>query len=69
MGLLETLKNIAGKIFTNGVLVEPEVAKQRLRVCNRCPYLIRKTKNCKKCLCFVEEKVKYQDQRCKIGKW
>jgi len=69
MGLLDTIKEIAGKIFTNGVLVAPEIARKRLMICYRCPYLIRKTKNCKKCLCFVDAKVKYADQKCKIGKW
>jgi len=69
MGLLDTVRNIAGKIFTNGVLATPEVAKKRLRICNACPYLLRTTRNCKKCLCFVDAKVKYKDQKCKLDKW
>jgi hypothetical protein len=69
MGLLDAIKEIAGKIFTNGVLVSQEVAKWRLQICKKCPHLIKRTKNCSKCLCFVDAKVKYADQRCKLGKW
>jgi len=69
MGLLDTVREIAGKILTNGKLTTPENAKRRLLICNTCPYLLKRTRNCKKCLCFVDEKVKYQDQHCKLGKW
>jgi len=55
MGLLDTVREIAGKIFTNGVLATPEVAKKRLKICNACPYLLRTTRNCKKCLCIYYE--------------
>jgi len=68
MGLLDTVKELAGKIFTNGIKVEPEIARKRLRICKSCKFLLR-TGNCKKCLCFVDEKTKYKDQRCPVGKW
>jgi hypothetical protein len=67
MGLLDTVKNIAGKLFTDGVLAPPEVAKKRLKICYRCQYLLKKTKQCKKCFCFVDEKSKYLNQYCE--KW
>jgi hypothetical protein len=69
MGLLDAIKEIAEKIFTNGVLAPPEVANRRLKICNSCPYLLRRTRNCRKCACFVDAKTKYADQRCKLGKW
>lgn len=63
------IQKVAEKIMTNGILVPTEIAKKRLKICNVCPYLSKTTRNCKKCLCFVDAKVKYDDQKCKLGKW
>ena len=69
MGILDAVKELAGKIFTDGIKVAPEVTRKRLRICKGCPHLFQRTGNCKKCGCFVEEKTKYQDQKCPVGKW
>ena len=65
--LLNPLKEIAGKVMTNGKLAPVELANRRLRICNACPHLLKKTQNCKKCACFVDVKLKYLDQRCKLN--
>ena len=69
MGLLDAVKDLIGNIFTDGVKVADNIAKKRLAICNRCPHLLKRTGNCKKCGCFVSVKVLYADQRCSLGKW
>ena len=46
-----------------------EIAEQRFDVCKACPELIRITKQCKKCGCFMNLKVKLAAAACPIGKW
>lgn len=66
--VLSPVKKVAEKVMTNGVKVSSQIAKKRLQICNSCPHLTKTTRNCKKCLCFVDAKVKYADQKCKLGK-
>ena len=49
--------------------VTPEKAKERLGICMKCPELIKATKQCGSCLCFVSYKVLYLQEKCPIGKW
>lgn len=46
-----------------------DVAKNRFDICNQCPELIRLTKQCKKCGCFMAAKTKIQHAECPLGKW
>jgi hypothetical protein len=46
-----------------------EVAKQRYSICQGCPELIKLTKQCKKCGCFMVSKTKLQTAVCPLGKW
>lgn len=46
-----------------------EVAWSRYNVCDWCPEFISLTKQCKKCGCFMNLKVKLQDATCPLGKW
>lgn len=57
------------KQITTGEKVVPELAQKRLAICLNCKELFRLTGNCKKCGCFVREKVKYKTERCPLGKW
>jgi hypothetical protein len=52
-----------------GVKVAPSLAQRRLQICNSCPRLIKSTRNCTKCLCFVDEKIWFSGEKCGIGKW
>jgi hypothetical protein len=73
MSLIHTLltpaRKTAGKIMASGPKVALSVARQRVAICNNCPHLLKMTRNCKKCLCFVDEKALFQNEHCKIGKW
>lgn len=45
------------------------VAEERYSICQSCPELIKLTKQCKKCGCFMAAKTKLQKATCPIGKW
>jgi len=49
--------------------VQNEIAKERMDICNSCPELIKLTKQCKKCGCFMEAKTKLPNASCPLGKW
>jgi hypothetical protein len=49
--------------------VEKEVADERFKICQTCPFLIKATKQCKKCGCLMELKTKLAHAACPIGKW
>lgn len=46
-----------------------EEASNRYEVCLECPKLIKSTKQCKECGCFMALKVKLKNATCPIGKW
>lgn len=46
-----------------------EVAKSRYDICLACPELIKLTKQCKKCGCFMAVKTTLEQATCPIGKW
>ena len=49
--------------------VSDEEKNNRLNICLSCPELIKITKQCKKCGCFMELKTKLENAKCPIGKW
>jgi len=46
-----------------------ELAEKRLNTCLDCDRLIKVTKQCKECGCFMALKVKLQEAVCPLGKW
>lgn len=46
-----------------------EEAAARYKTCLSCPELIKVTKQCKKCGCFMAAKTKLQGATCPLGKW
>lgn len=46
-----------------------EVAEERYFICQSCPELIKLTKQCKKCGCFMFAKTKLKEATCPLGKW
>jgi len=46
-----------------------ELADERYEICLGCPELIKLTKQCKKCGCFMAVKTKIKASVCPIGKW
>lgn len=49
--------------------VEEDLAKERYSICKACPELIKVTKQCKKCGCFMAAKTKIKGADCPLGKW
>lgn len=48
---------------------DSELGEKRFEICKACPELIRLTKQCKKCGCFMVVKTKMKAAECPIGKW
>lgn len=53
----------------NSPKVDSEFAKERYQTCLSCPELIKLTKQCKKCGCFMFAKTKLEAATCPLGKW
>lgn len=53
----------------NTPLLNDEDSNKRYSICLQCPELIKLTKQCKKCGCFMAAKTKIQEASCPIGKW
>lgn len=45
------------------------LADSRYSICNACPELIKLTKTCKQCGCFMAAKTKLSLATCPLGKW
>lgn len=56
-------------INPNTGFVDESVAKNRMAICLGCPELIKVTKQCTKCGCFMHLKTKLENAVCPIGKW
>lgn len=41
----------------------------RLAICRTCPFFIKKTQQCRKCLCIMPLKTKLPHAYCPEGKW
>jgi hypothetical protein len=48
---------------------DESLSKERYSICQSCPELIKLTKQCKKCGCFMAAKTKLQLATCPLGKW
>jgi hypothetical protein len=48
---------------------EESLSDQRFSICQGCPELIKLSKQCKKCGCFMAIKTKLQAATCPLGKW
>jgi hypothetical protein len=46
-----------------------EMSVSRMLICEGCPELIKATKQCKKCGCFMALKTKIEAAKCPIGNW
>jgi hypothetical protein len=53
----------------NAEWVEKSLSDDRYSICQACPELIKLTKQCKKCGCFMAIKTKLQLATCPLGKW
>lgn len=46
-----------------------ELSSERYSICSSCPELLKLTKQCKKCGCFMAAKTKLAAASCPLGKW
>jgi hypothetical protein len=49
--------------------VDEAISNKRFAICQACPELIKLSKQCKKCGCFMAIKTKLEKAECPIGKW
>lgn len=49
--------------------VSDEKAAERFDICKSCPELIKLTKQCKSCGCFMVLKTQLEKATCPLGKW
>jgi hypothetical protein len=56
-------------INPNTEWVDESLFNQRYSICKACPELIKLTKQCKKCGCFMAVKSKMKAASCPLGKW
>ncbi|ANS03396.1 hypothetical protein [uncultured Mediterranean phage uvDeep-CGR2-KM19-C269] len=46
-----------------------DVRKERLAICESCPFLFKPTFTCRKCMCFMKIKSSISSMRCPDNKW
>jgi len=56
-------------LSANSERATDELANDRLKTCENCDSLIKLTKQCKECGCFMVLKVKLKQATCPLGKW
>lgn len=49
--------------------VADDIKNERLSICLECPRLIKATKQCKECGCFMDLKTRLFEADCPLGKW
>jgi hypothetical protein len=49
--------------------LDSEMSDSRIAICKACPELIKLTKQCRKCGCFMAIKTKIEKASCPMGKW
>lgn len=49
--------------------VTDDIARSRLDICLKCDKLIKATKQCSECLCFMQQKTKLANAECPLHKW
>lgn len=53
----------------NRRIKDESVIKNRMDICNSCEYLIKATKQCSKCGCFMVLKTTLANAECPENKW
>ena len=54
---------------SNAIVDSDQKVIDRYAICEQCPSLIKLTKQCKECGCFMPLKVKLINAVCPLGKW
>lgn len=81
MSAWQEYKKKRAQELSNGSVVRPtdlldkqnytteEMSKMRMEICEACPKLIKLTKQCKECGCFMNLKTKLTAATCPLSKW
>ncbi|MFM6983877.1 MAG: DUF6171 family protein [Chitinophagaceae bacterium] len=71
--IIETNKNSAvgplDALNPSTEWADSEMSDSRMSICKSCPDLIKLTKQCRKCGCFMHIKTKIEKASCPVGKW
>lgn len=62
------LKEYKAKVIL-GQQPAANLTRMRKNVCNVCPSLLKMTRTCKECFCFVDLKTAMLNQSCPLDKW
>ena len=67
--------SVLGKIaeqLIQGILpagAEKELAAERIKMCEDCEFFAPMTRQCRRCMCFMDLKTKMLNARCPLDKW
>lgn len=53
----------------NAGKVSDEIQQERMAICEQCPFLMKISKTCRKCGCFMTAKTTLSAAFCPIDKW
>ena len=56
-------------LLNNKNYVSLDEQEKRFSICKECPDLIKITKQCKRCGCFMNAKTRLKNASCPIKKW
>lgn len=70
----KNLMDLIGQIASDGVIGKQIFASEfeqqrRYDICQVCEHFESRAKRCKKCGCFMKNKVTFQSAECPIKKW
>lgn len=51
------------------LISDTKIVENRMSICEGCPHLMKMTKQCEKCGCFMVAKTKLKNAECPIGLW
>lgn len=56
-------------INPNNYVQDLNISNKRFKICEECPELVKLTKTCKQCGCFMKAKTLLKAATCPLGKW
>ena len=70
----KNLSKAVKKAAVSAAQAKPAISQQpriktRLAICEKCPSLIKSSKRCAECGCFVSAKVQFEFEECPLEKW
>lgn len=72
--ITKNLSEVVKKAVENTIQAKPSISEdqritERLAICEKCPSLIKQSKRCAECGCFVSAKTQFEFEECPLGKW